>query len=205
MRRIFSNRVLALAALLGLLIGWIQVFEPDPVKPTNLLQTIPAAVSAVSVEAGGHRAIYRAAKDRFVLAGPPEAVADEARRVEAIAKDLEGPNFRDIDGGKRSAAWRAVRLSDLMVQCLRALRGGRVVRLPEPDAKDRAAFGVEKGEVVVKLEAGREYEIRVGGPVPGGHARYFHCPQEKIYGLLPGDLVGRLTRLASRDLPEEAP
>lgn len=204
MRRIFSNRVLSLAGVLVLLIVWIQVFEPDPVQPTNLLQTIPAAVSMVSVEAGGHRAIYRAAKDRFTLAGPPEAVADEARRAEALAKEMEGPNALDIHGVKPSPDRRAFRLSDLLVQCLRALRGGRVVRLPEPDAQDRAAFGVEKGEVVVKLEAGKQYEIRVGAPVPGGHARYFHCPQEKVWGLLPGDLVGRLERLASRELPEDS-
>ena len=61
-----------------------------------------------------------------------------------------------------------------------------MVRLPEPDAKDRAAYGVENGEVVVKLLAGREYEIRVGAGGPGGHARDFPCRQAKIWGPRPG-------------------
>lgn len=203
MRRIFSARVRITLGVLLLLLVWIQVFEPDPVRPTNLLQTIPAAVSEIAIQAGGHRAVYRAAKDRFVLAGPPEALADEARRASVAEEREKGPNFSGLTDDKRASEWRGLRLSELLVHALSAIRGGRVVRLPEPGAADRAAYGVEKGEIVVKLNAGREYEVRVGGTVPGGHARYFHCPQEKIWGLLPGDVVGRLERLASRDLPEE--
>lgn len=204
MRRIISRRVLVLAALFALEVGWIQLFEPEPVQPTNLLQTIPAAVSEVFVQAGGHQAVYRAAKDSFVLAGPPAALADELKNGVEADKNAEGPSFGDLVGGKRPSLWRARRFSDLLVQALRAVRGGGVVQLPAPDAKDRAAYGVERGDVVLKLNAGKEYEIRVGSVVPGGRARYFHCPQEKIWGLLPGDLVGRLERLATRELPEDS-
>lgn len=203
MFRIVSRRVRVMAAVLGALIAWIQLFEPEPVRPTVLLPTLPAALTALAVEAGSHRAVYRAEKDRFVLAGPPEAVADEQRRAAAADTRAQGPGFSGLVGTKVPSLWRSSRLASLAVACLTALRGGRVMVLPEPGPEDRTVYGVDRGDVVVKLTAGTVFEVRIGAAVPGGNAHYFHCPQERIWGLLPGDVVARLTRLATRDLPEE--
>ncbi len=197
-----------MAAALAALIAWIQLFEPEPVRPTVLLPTLPAPVTELYVEAGTppavrSRAAYRPDKDRFVLAGPPEAVADEIKRSNQADARAEGPGFSGLVGDKVPSVWRSFRLSGLAVASLTALRGGRVVVLPEPGPEDRKVSGVDRGDVVVKLTAGTLFEIRIGAQVPGGNAHYFHCPQQGIWGLLPGDVVARLTRLATRELPEE--
>lgn len=204
MGRLFSPRVLVMAAALVLLVGWIELFEPEPVRPTVLLPTLAKPVTEVEVVSGAQRAVYAPAKDRFVLVGPPEAVADEAKRGEASdGRAAREPTFTGLVGDRVPSVWRGQRLSALMVASIVALRDRAVVLMPEPGAADRARFGTDQPHVTVRLRAGETIEIKIGAAAPGSSARYFQCPARSAWGLIAGDVVARLERLASRALPEE--
>lgn len=202
--RVLSPRVRWTALAIGVLVLFIEIFEPEPVKPTVLLPAFSQAVSELEVVAGPDRAIYAPAKEHFALIGPPAAVDEERRRGErADNRAKSEPTFTGLVGDRVPSVWRAQRLSAMAVSCLSALRGGRVVAISEPHGADRAATGLERPEVVVRVRAGTEYEVRIGAASPSNGARYFHCPQIGMWGLIGADLVARLKRLAARSLPEE--
>jgi len=204
--KILSRRVRAYALAAVVLVGWIQLFEPDRARPTVLLPAVPGPVTELAVEAGEAQAVYSVEKERITLVGPPGAVADEAARGAAADRTKGAPSFTDLVPHPHHAepsAWRTFRLSELAISCMNALAAGRVVLIPEPAAADRALTGIDHPEVVVRLTAGRPFEVRVGAAAPGSNSHYFHCPQTRVWGLISGDVASRLARLARRELPEE--